>query len=92
MAKDIFKAQAANGDSTVFETHGAMMTFWPFGTFDGSTLKVEISPNGTDWFEPTELQWTSQPDKPMNLYVGKGKAKANLANAGGSSSVNLVVS
>jgi len=35
-----------------------LFTFFVWGTFGGSTVTVEISPDGTNWFPVTGLSWT----------------------------------
>ena len=82
----IFKSETANvaGSGTV-KAYKARHTMFAWGTFGGATVKVQLSPNGVDWFDDANLTMTTAgfntfevaPDTRMRGVISGGTA-ANL--------------
>ena len=55
----LFKNATANGQSGAVKTYRARHTVFAWGTWGGATAKLQISPNGTDWFDLTGASFTA---------------------------------
>ncbi|MDI1263895.1 MAG: hypothetical protein PS018_11620 [bacterium] len=92
----LFSARTTDGNSSAVDWVGGRGVFAVFGTFNGATVKLQWSPDdGTTWLDVDRLG-----DTYVTLSAaGSGgfelppcKLRANLASAGGSTSLTAVVS
>ena len=55
----LFKNATANGQSGTVKTYRERHTVFAWGTWGGATAKLQISPNGIDWFDLTGASFTA---------------------------------
>ena len=85
----LFTAQTDNADSSTVVARGTELTVYAFGTFDTSTVKIQVSPDGgTTWIDKSDVSFTSADYQSLQLAAGV-LIRGNLASVGGSSSVSL---
>ena len=90
MATQLFTAQTVNADSSIVRWYGGRGTFAVQGTWDTSTLKLQVSfDGGTTYLDVTDASFTADGYKVFELPICK--IKANLASVGGSTSVGAIV-
>lgn len=83
-----------NGVTTEFNTggkrHDNLRSIYCFGTFDGATVTVEVSPdNGTTWFAIDLVSFTAKGS--MNMEARATDIRGVVAGGGGSEAINLIV-
>ena len=91
MSETIFSAQTGDGDSAKTFTQGksrGTITVVCDGTFDGATVKLQFSKDGSVWVDDTDFQWTSAGALNMDIAPNV-QVKGNVASAGGSTSIDL---
>jgi|TARA_Y100000034_G_scaffold132026_1_gene194060 hypothetical protein len=88
---ELFAAQTANADSSSFEWPGGAKaaTFVGYGTWDTSTLKLQMSPDGgTTWIDVTGVSLTADGHKDIPPLGSGVLVRANLASVDASTSVS----
>lgn len=85
----LMTARAANGtDGAVGWSGGrAMLSVW--GTFNGATVTISFSPDGTTYIDSPSAVFTAA-DSPIVDYPA-GTLKATISSAGGSTSLNAKI-
>ncbi len=87
---NLFSGQTANGSVGMDAIADGLQTVFCWGTFDSATVKVQLSPDGSEWFDLDDLTFTAK--SVMNFKTQAGvQYRATLSSAGGSTSVNLAV-
>jgi hypothetical protein len=87
----VFDGQTSNGDSAAYDFPGGVMTLTASGTFNGATVTLLYKPSiDSDFVTVSDLSFTDLGVK--NIQLSAGQVKANLASAGGSTDVKLVIS
>lgn len=93
--QQIMTSQTANGASTTLPATAladrALKTIFVWGTFDGASVKVEVSANGIDWVDATNdsgavLTFTAK--GVSNINVHGAHIRFNVSSAGASTSLN----
>ena len=90
MVLDIFTDQTENAESDVIEYHGDLNTIYAFGEFDGATVKLQVSPNRTKWFDLVEATFTEE-GEPVNISISAPYIKGVVEDAGDNTNINLMV-
>jgi hypothetical protein len=87
----LFSAATANSQSTdVGPINGGLYTVFAYGTFDTCTVKAQVSPDGTEWFDLDDATFTAK--GAVNLSLPEGAyIRGDLSSVGGSTSVSLVL-
>ena len=80
-----------NGDSVAINISGGArrngtgsIAVW--GTFDGATVQIEVSPDNSEWIAVTDGAFTAEGTKVMESYLPY--VRAVVSSAGGSTSVS----
>lgn len=74
MAVTLFTDETTNTESTVGKTFNSQHTIFIFADPDGgATVKLLLSPNGTNWAERTDLTFdmSTAGDVSENVYLGE---------------------
>lgn len=66
-----------------------LYTLFVWGTFDGSTTTLEISPDGIQWFSVTGVSITSK--TAINVEFRASHVRAVTAGGAGATSVNALI-
>ncbi|MBI1260740.1 MAG: hypothetical protein GC184_03355 [Rhizobiales bacterium] len=89
MAK-LLSDRSTNSSSDSLDWSGGTGTFWVWGTFDGATIKLEASPDGSIWFDVGAA--VTLTDKGVAAFaLGPCKLRATLVNAGASTSISAAL-
>lgn len=89
MAK-LFSDASSNHSSDSINWSGGTGTFWVWGTFDGATIKLEASPDGSNWFDVGTAATLTQ--KGVAAFaLGTCKLRATLVDAGASTSLSAAL-
>lgn len=80
----------ANGNTTTLSWLGGTGTFTTSGTFDSATVKLQQSPDGTN-FVDVGLDTTHTADGVANFVLPPCDVRVNTASGGGSLSVTAWV-
>ncbi|MCP4992864.1 MAG: hypothetical protein GY934_03615 [Gammaproteobacteria bacterium] len=86
--QNLFSAQTADGSEVSGSLGAGLKTVFCWGTFDSATVKVQLSPDGSEWFDLDDLTFTAKGVVNFMTQIGV-QYRANLSSAGGSTSVNL---
>lgn len=81
----LFAARTTDGNSSSKPWNGGYGTFFVFGTFNGCTVKLQWSPDGTNWADVADASFTAAGQ--INFEVAGGYVRANVSSAGGSTSI-----
>lgn len=86
----VFTAKTANGNTANLYALGRHITVAVSGTFDGSTVKVQVSPDeGTTWIDTTTSLTAAGV---VEVTYGEGMLlRLNLSSAGAATSINAWV-
>lgn len=85
----LFTAQALAGSSPVFISQGKYITLLSSGVFNGASLTVDVSADGTTWV-PAGVSVTAA--GVANFLLGQGlKVRLTLGSVGASTSVTAAV-
>lgn len=60
-----------------------------WGTFDGATVTIQYSPDGTEWFDPEENSFTAKAASAIELNAYQ--VRAVVSGGGGSESINVML-
>lgn len=63
-----------------------LRTFYVYGTFGGTTITIEISPDGTNWFNPATASYTAK--SVANLEF-RAKQVRVVSTGGAGASINV---
>ncbi len=88
--QNLFSAQTADGSEVSDSLGAGLKTVFCWGTFDSATVKVQLSPDGLEWFDFSDLTFTAKAAMNFKTQIGV-QYRANLSSAGGSTSVNLSI-
>ena len=91
----IFTNQTSNTTSSTFPSDGTVRTVFCSGTFDGAIVKIQSSPDNSNWFDIDGLTFNAPantPD-PVNFQIAAAvNLRATVTNAGASTSISLTIS
>ena len=93
MTKTTITVPAANGDSDAQVYLGGAATLVVFGTFDGGTVKLQVSyDEGTTWLDAVDVNQDlvgsfAANGGEMVWFGGTPQVRANLAGSSGSTAV-----
>lgn len=79
-----------NGSSPSLDWTGGTGTFWAWGTFDGASVKLEASPDGTNWFD-VGASVTMNTKGVAAFALGACKLRATLSAAAPTTSINVAL-
>lgn len=82
---NLFSARTTDGNSSSKAWNSAYGTFYAFGTFNGCTVKFQWSPDDTNWADISGASLTAAGQ--VNIEAAGGYVRANVASAGGSTSI-----
>lgn len=91
----LFALQTTNGNSSAIAWRGGRGVFYAYGTPNGATVKLQWSPDaGTTWLDvdrsgDTFVTFTA--NGAGGFELPECQIRANLASAGGSTSMNAAV-
>ena len=88
---ELFAAQTANANGSSFDWPGGAKaaTFVGYGTWDTSTLTLEMSPDGgTTWIPVTGMSLTANGHLDIPPLGSGVQVRAVLASVGGTTSIN----
>src|SRR5689334_21372188 len=95
MAYTLFSAQTTNATSSVqtlptpdVRNQRLPLTVYAFGTFGGGTVKLQASPDGTNWIDVPSVSFTAA--GMINVDLGAYQVRAVLSGAT-APSVSLVL-
>ena len=83
----ILNERTANGSSQVIEWTGGTGTFWAWGTFDGASVALEASPDGTSWISVGSAVRFTQ-DGVGAFALSPCKLRATVSGAGAATNVS----
>nr|RAW03670.1 hypothetical protein DBT41_11730 [Aerococcus urinae] len=86
----LFDSKTANGSSAVIDWAGHDGLFSVWGTWDGATVALQYSPNGTSWIDVGSPS-TLTADGVVKFSIKGGKIRATLRNAGAQTSLSAQV-
>ena len=87
----VFAAQTSDGQSTAYEWPGGIGQFIVEGTWNGATVKLQVSPDGgTTWLDVgSDVTLTAAGIGNFELGGSSNfKIRADLSSAGGSTSLD----
>lgn len=84
----IFDSETTNATSAAASTSNASLTVYCWGTFGGATVKLQVTPDGSEWFDVDDLTFTSK--GVVNLIYGPGQVRGVISGGSGAS-INLEV-
>lgn len=93
MAQKLFDQVAVNSNSgSWIKPDMDLLTVYVWGTFNGATVKVQFSPDGTEWFDDPigELVFTQKLIRTQKVSVGT-HIRAVISDAGGSTNLSAWV-
>ena len=64
-------------------------TIYIYGTWNSATAKVQISPDGTNWFDVPNGSWTS--DTVQNIEIYGYQIRGVVSGGGGSESITIIM-
>ncbi len=67
----------------------SVQTVYVWGTFDDSTIQIQFSPDGVEWFTPPNGTFTAKTI--ANLSISSYFIRAVVTGAGASTSVSMTV-
>ncbi len=85
----IFKNETTNATSEALSSFNGQHTVACWGTFGGATVKLQLSLDGTKWFDIDDLTFTDEGI--VNAYLGKDVKVRGVISGGSSASLNLSV-
>lgn len=83
----ILNERTANGSSQVIEWTGGTGTFWAWGTFDGASVALEASPDGTSWISVGSAVRFTQ-DGVGAFALSPCKLRATVSGAGAATNIS----
>lgn len=87
----LFSARTTDGNSAaVVAGVRGPSTFIVYGTFDGATVKLQASPDGTNWTDVPSASLTAAGRYAIPAMVYK-YARANVSNDGAGTSITAVL-
>ena len=90
MATYLFSARTTNGNSSSVSHPGGPALLVVRGTFDGATVKIQVSDDGTNWVDLQYASFTAATavimDLPINTLI-----RANVASAGAGTSITVAI-
>lgn len=84
---EIFNARTTNGATGSLPNHSYLQSVYCWGNFDGATVSLEASPDGTEWF--SVLSFTQKGIKGMGIKARF--LRGSVSSAGAATNVNLLV-
>ena len=84
----LFDGETTNATTAAFPGSGGTRTVYCWGTFGGATVKVQLSPDGQEWFDIDELTFTA---KGAVNAVFVGSLLRGVISGGSSASINLEI-
>jgi len=81
-----FVDQQTDDQSAATDWSGGAGTFWVWGTFDGASISLEASPDGSNWFVLGDA--VSFTEKGVGAFqLGPCRLRATLTGAGAATNV-----
>ena len=84
----IFDNETTNATSAAHPGMGGTRTVYCWGTFGGATVKLQMSPDGSEWFDVEDLTFAA---KTAVNAVFVGSMIRGVISGGSSASINLEV-
>ena len=63
-------------------------SLYVWGTIGGATVKIQDSPDGTNWFDITDGTWTTLPQR-VNIETHGPYVRGIVSSAGGATTINM---
>ena len=83
---------SANTNTDPFNWFGGDGTVFATGAFDGGSIKLQASPDGTNWFDCQDADGntvTLSSNGAFSFSIAPCMIRVNLAGAGGAAAINL---
>lgn len=90
MATYLFSARTSNGNSSSVSHPGGPVLLIARGTFDGATVKIQVSDDGTNWVDLQYAAFTAAIATLMELPINT-LIRANVASAGAGTSITVAI-
>jgi len=90
MSTYLFSARTTNGNSSALSHPGGPVLLIVRGTFDGATVKIQVSDDGTNWIDLQYASFTTAVAVLMDLPINT-QIRANVAGAGAGTSVTVAI-
>jgi regulation of enolase protein 1 (concanavalin A-like superfamily) len=90
MATYLFSARTTNGNSSAVAHPGGPALLVVRGTFDGATVKIQVSDDGTNWVDLQYAAFTAAIATLIDLPIGT-LIRANVASAGAGTSITVAI-
>lgn len=90
MSTYLFSARTTNGNSSALSHPGGPVLLIVRGTFDGATVKIQVSDDGTNWIDLQYAAFTAAVAVLMDLPINT-QIRANVAGAGAGTSVTVAI-
>lgn len=71
----------------LYKSH--LRTLFVWGTWDSATVKLQMTPDGTTWFDVTGASFTT--DGTLNVEFRAKQMRINVAGGLGSASINAII-
>jgi regulation of enolase protein 1 (concanavalin A-like superfamily) len=90
MATYLFSARTTDGNSSALDHPGGPVMLIVRGTFNGATVKLQASDDGTNWVDVQYAAFTAALAVLFELPIGS-KIRANVSGAGASTSLTVAI-
>lgn len=90
MATYLFSARTTNGNSAAVSHPGGPVMLITRGTFDGATVKIQVSDDGTNWVDLQYAAFTAAIATLLELPIGT-QIRANVSGAGAGTSLTVAI-
>lgn len=90
MATYLFSARTTDGNSSAFNHPGGPVLLIVRGTFDGCTVKIQVSDDGTNWVDLQYAAFTAAVATLMELPINT-LIRANVSNDGAGTSITVAI-